>query len=88
MKHIVTNKKFAINSIMGKIDSVFSTLYRSLLLLSFVFVKPIRSTIDPTYTSRIIVHGFCLDFTLFFRTLHVFGELRTQVVELFNFIKL
>ena len=28
-----------------------STLYRSLLLLSFVFVKPIRSTIDPTYTS-------------------------------------
>ena len=30
----------------------------SLLLLTFVFVKPIRSAIDPTYTSRIIVHGF------------------------------
>ena len=37
----------------------YSTLYRSLLLLSLVFVKPIRSTLDPTYTSRIIVHG-CL----------------------------
>ena len=37
-----------------------STLYRSLLQsLQFIFVKPIRSTIDPTYTSRIIVHG-CL----------------------------
>ena len=37
-----------------------STLYRSLLQsLQFIFVKPIRSTIDPTYTSRIFVHG-CL----------------------------
>ena len=37
-----------------------SMLYRSLLQsLQFIFVKPIRSTIDPTYTSRIIVHG-CL----------------------------
>ena len=26
---------------------------------SFIFVKPIRSTFDPTYTCRIIVHG-CL----------------------------
>ena len=37
-----------------------STLYRSLLSLSsFIFIKPIRSTFDPTYTCRIIVHG-CL----------------------------
>ena len=35
-------------------------MYRSLLSLSsFIFVKPIRSTFDPTYTCRIIVHG-CL----------------------------
>ena len=42
-----------------------SVLHRSLLLLLFIFLKPIRSIIDPTYTSRIIVHGCCLDFTLF-----------------------
>ena len=37
-----------------------STLYRSLLSLSsFIFIKPIRSTFDPTYSCRIIVHG-CL----------------------------
>ena len=35
-------------------------MYRSLLSLSsFIFIKPIRSTFDPTYTCRIIVHG-CL----------------------------
>ena len=41
-----------------------STLYRSLVLLSFVFVKPISSTVDPTHTSRIIIHSCCLDITL------------------------
>ena len=31
----------------------------SAAVATVIFVKPIRSTIDPTYTSRIIVHG-CL----------------------------
>ena len=57
------NDKRTENYVLESLLKRNSTLYRSPRLLSFVFVKLIRSAIDPTYSSKIIVYGCCLDIT-------------------------
>ena len=59
-------------------------MYRSLLSLSsFIFVKPIRSTFDPTYTCRIIVHG-CLLGHYFFYVFTIRAFVNTQLCLCFE----